>query len=216
MITSKRVASVLSCTILCCSLSAWAGDEDDLTPDLAKKIAAALNENKITLAQAIATAEASCKGQAVLADCEFENGKLAIGVYCVAGDKVLDIDIDAKTGKAGEAREVGKKDPKAKKGEEDEDDITPEDARKAAKFLTESKLTLTKAMTAAEESCKGKAVLTMCEIEKGNLNIAVFCLAGDKLFDIDLDGKTGKVTESREVKPVQKSEKKDSKEPKKP
>ena len=61
--------------------------------------------------------------------------------------------------------------------------------------MDEGKLSLSKAIALAEEHSKGKAVAAYCELEGGSLEIEVYCLVGDKIMEVEIDGKTGKVTE---------------------
>ena len=68
------------------------------------------------------------------------------------------------------------------------------------KLMEEGKLSLGKAIELAEEHSKGKAVAAHCELEEGGLEIEVYCLVGDKIMEVEIDGKTGKVTEMEEVK----------------
>ncbi len=68
------------------------------------------------------------------------------------------------------------------------------------KQMDDSKLSLGKAIELAEEHSKGKAVAARCELEDGGLEIEVYCLVGDKIMEVEIDGKTGKVTEMEEAK----------------
>lgn len=68
------------------------------------------------------------------------------------------------------------------------------------KKMDDGKLSLGKAIELAEEHSKGKAVAAYCELEDGGLEIEVYCLVGDKIMEVEIDGKTGKVTEMEEVK----------------
>ena len=68
------------------------------------------------------------------------------------------------------------------------------------KKMDEGKLSLSKAIELAEEHSKGKAVAAYCELEDGGLEIEVYCLVGDKIMEVEIDGKTGKVTEMEEAK----------------
>jgi uncharacterized membrane protein YkoI len=199
---------------------ATAVEGDDITPAAAKKMVKAMEDTKTTLAAGIKTAEESCKGKAVMAHCEMDKDKLVFGVYCLAGEKLMDIDVDAKTGKVVESKEAGKHEEKGgKKEEEDDDELTPATAKSMVKAMDDAKTTLSAAIKTAEESCKGKCVMTHCELEKDKLVIGSYCQAGEKLMDIDVDAKTGKVVESKEAgKTAEKGEKKDEKKeaPKKP
>ncbi len=68
------------------------------------------------------------------------------------------------------------------------------------KKMDDGKLSLSKAIELAEEHSKGKAVAAYCELEDGGLEIAVYCLVGAKIMEVEIDGKTGKVTEMEEAK----------------
>ncbi len=68
------------------------------------------------------------------------------------------------------------------------------------KKMDDGKLSLGKAIELAEEHSKGKAVAAYCELEDGGLEIEVYCLVGDKIMEVGIDAKTGKVTEMEEAK----------------
>lgn len=68
------------------------------------------------------------------------------------------------------------------------------------KNMDDGKLSLGKAIELAEEHSKGKAVAAYCELEDGGLEIEVYCLVGDKIMEVEIDGKTGNVTEMEEAK----------------
>ena len=192
-------------------------DDDDMTPAIAKKMVKAMDDAKTTLAAGIKVAEDTGKCKAVAAHGEIEKDKMVVGVYCLAGDKLMDIDVDAKTGKVVESKEVKKQEEKGAKKEEDEDEITPAMAKEMIKGLDEAKTTLAAGIKAAEDSGKCKTVMAHCEMEKGKLIVGVYCLAGEKLMDIDVDAKTGKVVESKEAGGhEEKNEKKEEAKPKKP
>ena len=71
----------------------------------AKVMVTAMDAGKVTLGAAISAAEAAAKGKAVSAHCELEGGKLDFDVYVLAGDKIMQVEVDA-TGKAGKSTEV--------------------------------------------------------------------------------------------------------------
>lgn len=68
------------------------------------------------------------------------------------------------------------------------------------KMMAEGKLSLGKAIEIAEKHSNGKAVAAYCELENGGLEFDVYCLVGDKFMEVEIDGKTGKVTEMEEKK----------------
>ncbi len=61
--------------------------------------------------------------------------------------------------------------------------------------MEEGKLSLGKAIEIAEKHSNGKAVAAYCELEGGGLEIEVYCLVGNKIMEVEIDGKTGKVSE---------------------
>ncbi len=63
------------------------------------------------------------------------------------------------------------------------------------KLMDEGKLSLGKAIELAEKHSNGKAVAAYCELEGGGLEIEVYCLVGNKIMEVEIDGKTGKVSE---------------------
>ncbi len=62
-------------------------------------------------------------------------------------------------------------------------------------LMEEGKLSLSKAIEIAEKHSNGKAVAAYCDLESSNLEIEVYCLVGNKIMEVEIDGKTGKVTE---------------------
>lgn len=61
--------------------------------------AAVLAQTRISLAQAIASAEQHAKGKAVRAALEDENGTIVYGVEVVSGAKAVDVKVDVRDGK---------------------------------------------------------------------------------------------------------------------
>ncbi len=74
------------------------------------------------------------------------------------------------------------------------------DCKDMVKQMDDGKISLGKAIELAEEHSKGKAVAAYCELRDGGLEIEVYCLVGDKIMEVEIDGKTGKVTEMEEAK----------------
>jgi len=62
-------------------------------------------------------------------------------------------------------------------------------------LMEEGKLSLGKAIEIAEKHSNGRAVAAYCELEGGGLEIDVYCLVGNKIMEVEIDGKTGKVSE---------------------
>ncbi len=67
------------------------------------------------------------------------------------------------------------------------------------KYMESGKVTLASAIAAAEAHSKGKAVAAISEVEDGALEIAVYCMVGDKIMEVEVDG-TGKAVEMEEAK----------------
>lgn len=70
-----------------------------------KIMCAKMDEGKTSLTAAIAAAEAKSKGKAVAAYVELEGSKIEFDVYCMVGDKLMEVEVDA-AGKAGEMEEA--------------------------------------------------------------------------------------------------------------
>jgi len=66
------------------------------------------------------------------------------------------------------------------------------------KLMEEGKISLSKAIEIAEKHSNGRAVAAYCELEDGGLEIEVYCLVGNKIMEVEIDGKTGKVSEMEE------------------
>jgi hypothetical protein len=74
-------------------------------------------------------------------------------------------------------------------------------ARTIAAQLDQNKMTLAKAVTAAEEHSKGRAISVLSDVrDDDQVAVHVFCLSGDKIQKCHVDHKTGRVTEMKEVK----------------
>lgn len=95
------------------------GSENEATADLAKA--------KISLSQAVATAESRAGGKATRAELENENGVAVFGVEVVTPDStVMDVKVDAADGKvlsslADAADRGGKEANEANEGDEEND-----------------------------------------------------------------------------------------------
>lgn len=64
------------------------------------------------------------------------------------------------------------------------------------KFMADHKMTLAKAIEAAEQHSKGQALRAMAEMENADVVVKVACLVGDNVKHLVVDAKTGKVTEA--------------------
>jgi hypothetical protein len=80
-------------------------------------------------------------------------------------------------------------------------EITPSTthAKLLCKYIDDNKVTLVDAITTAEEHCKGMALQAVAVTKDMGLQFEVYCLDGDKIMLVELNGKTGKVTKSSEV-----------------
>lgn len=58
--------------------------------------------------------------------------------------------------------------------------------------MEENKITLVRAIEAAEESSKGKAIGARATLDRDKLSFTVQCVVEDKLEMVRIDGKTGK------------------------
>jgi hypothetical protein len=68
-------------------------------------------------------------------------------------------------------------------------------AKEIVKVLTDNKMTLIKAIQAAEDHSKGQAFAAMTRIEGDDAMVNVSCLVGEETKHLVVDVKTGKVTE---------------------
>ena len=85
-----------------------------------KNMVKAMETGKTSLSVAITAAEEKSKGKAVGAYPTMKDDKLTVDVYCMAGDKLMQVTVDS-TGKAGDAKEAkslpaGEEKPKPKPG----------------------------------------------------------------------------------------------------
>lgn len=152
-----------------------------------QKVGKALESHKLTLANAILTAQAASKGKAVEARAWLKGNELMVTVRCSANEKCMEVPIDVKTGKAGKA--VAAVDAKAHGA-----------THELVKLMDTNKIELVKAIETAQASTKGIAVMARTRAEKqGALAFDVQCVAADKAYDVIVDGKTGKVTKTREL-----------------
>lgn len=75
-------------------------------PASAKAIGEGLNKTKMTVAAATTLAEVATKGTALQASSHVHDDNVVIHVHCLVEGKIMEVDVDAKTGKAGEPKEV--------------------------------------------------------------------------------------------------------------
>jgi uncharacterized membrane protein YkoI len=151
----------------------------------------ALEAGKLTLVKAVEAAEDFSKGQAIAARVKMQGKEGEVLVHCQVNGKCMVVPVEIKTGKATKMAEATPKDEK-------EDHVGK--ATEIVKMLDDAKLTLVKAIDAAEAHAKGKAVGVTSKLEGGKLELLIDCHASGKSFNVTVDGKTGKVTKSEEVK----------------
>jgi len=146
----------------------------------------AMDTGKVTLASAFTAAEGHSKGKAVAGRATLEGGKLGFHVHCLVGEKMVDVTVDG----AGKATKM------------EDSKMKPEDVSKqkeVLKAMEAGKVTLGGAAGAAETHAKGKGMAAMGKTEGGKLMLDVFCLVGDKIQEVDVDG-AGKATGMKEAK----------------
>lgn len=182
-----RITAGVLTTLLLASVTV-AGEH--MTAADAKATLKMLDDGKMTLAKAIETAEACCKGKAGFAGGHKHDGKLEIMVVSMVGEKWMECRIDGE----GKCSKTSEWKPAA-----DDKDHKPAEMAKAVAAMADAHLTWAKAIEAAETHSKGRAFAVHVEMEKEGLEIEVYCLVGDKVMECDVD-KAGKVTEMEEVK----------------
>ncbi len=85
-----------------------------------KSMVKAMDTGKTSLTATIAAAEEKSKGKAIGAYPTLKDGNLTVDVYCMVGDKLMQVTVDS-SGKAGDAKEAkslpaGEEKPKPKPG----------------------------------------------------------------------------------------------------
>jgi uncharacterized membrane protein YkoI len=150
-----------------------------------------LEANKLTLAKSVEAAETFSKGKAVAAHVKVDAKTSEVMVDCLVNDKCMEVPVDIKTGKATKMTE-------ASKGERKDEHLGK--AKDIAKQLDTDKMTLAKAIEAAETHAKGKALSITPKLKGEKLELTVHTLAGGKAADVTVDAKTGKATTPAEGK----------------
>lgn len=166
-------------------VAGWSGtrDDDENPAELLKKAG-------ITLSEAVQKATAIAgQGTVVAVELENEDGKAIFSVEVAQGDKILEVNLDAKTGE--------------KVNTENEN----EDKSAVAKAL---KVTVAQAIEAALQKKPGLAFSAEAEVEDGKPEIEVKIWSDGKLFKVEVDGATG-VAGAPKAKKSEKKEEKDEK-----
>lgn len=121
-----RWAAVFTVALSLVTLSAIADRQIVMNADIAKKVVAAMNDGKISLAKATEAAETHAKGKAVYVHAQFDaKGEFSIEVCCLVGDQLKEVLLD-KTGKVVTMRDEPKYDQPADKGKAKEEPKKPD------------------------------------------------------------------------------------------
>ena len=75
-------------------------------------------------------------------------------------------------------------------------------AKDTLKAMEEHKITLVKAVEVAEKAADGKALRAAAIMHEKDLAVQVWCMKGDKILFVSVDGKTAKAGKAEEVKEV--------------
>lgn len=135
--------------------------------------AALLKKTGYSLGDALAKAGKQAEGlPAVLAELEEEDGRLVYSIEFAQGTKILEVNLDAKTG------ELVKKEP------EDEDKSA------AARACT---VPLSKAVESALQKVPGAAFAAEAALKEGKPEIQVKIVSEGKIHKVLIDGATGAV-----------------------
>ena len=190
------------------SILAQERDDDD------KKANAKLaKQAKITMEQARATALQKVPGEIIEGELEKEEGKLIYSFDIRVSDgKIMEVWIDAKNGSVLRASEDTEDDDDKNKADDDDhgkmngnkkddDDEESEAVKKAnfEKYSKQAKITMQQAEAIALQKVPGTIIDRDLEKEKGRLQYAFDIRdANGKLFDVEVDAKTGKILKAVE------------------
>jgi len=96
--------------------------------------------------------------------------------------------------------------------------LSASSCKDVVKAMDAGKVTLSSAIAAAETKSKGKAVAAYSDFEDGKLDFDVYCLVGDKIMAVEVDGagKAGDMKEAKSVPAGGEDEGKEKAPPKKP
>jgi uncharacterized membrane protein YkoI len=166
-------------------------------PGLVDQLKKAVGAAKITLAQAIQTAQKEVAGGRMLeAELAWDKAPVCFEAKLLVGDpaggagapaRVKEVKIDAASGKV-----LGIEEEKL-----DEEDT--EELAETQRSLDAAKITFAAAIEAAEREVKGgKAIGTELEEEDGRPSYTVTLLQGDKVMEAEIDAVSGKVTKTAE------------------
>ena len=149
--------------------------------------AALLRKAGITLSEAVQKAAAIAgEGTVVGAELEDEDGKVIFSVEVAQGDKILEVNLDAKT------------------GEKVNVETEKEDKSAVAKAL---KIGVGQAIEAALQKKPGLAFAAEAEVEDGKPEVEVEILSEGKIWKVEVDGASGVAGTPKAKKSEKKEEK---------
>ena len=170
MKTNKILAALLATGALAAATGVYA-DSGGGNDDEAREIATVMTA-PVSLAQAIATAEAESQGRTLEAGAEDEDGRVLYEVTTLAGGKIHEFMIDPQSGAVLD-REVE---------EAEEDDL-----------VTGNVVGIVNAMAAAEAASNGKAIEAELEMKDGQAVYEVEVASNDVLTTVLVDATSGQV-----------------------
>ena len=159
--------------------------KEDETAEAKQALAAA----KISPAQALEAAGKEVKDAQVLdLELEMENDTPTYSVALLQGDKVMEVKIDAVSGKA------------IKVEEEEQDKEEADELAESKAALATIKVPFAQALELAVEEVKdGKVLKAELEMEEGKVSYEVVLLQGEATWQVTLDVVSGKVLSSRKM-----------------
>jgi hypothetical protein len=203
-----RLAALVACTAIAAPLVAHEHDGHDLDAATAATMVKLLDGKKLTLSTAVAQAANVSGGTPVSACCVLASGigrpttedpKMAkFTMYCIEGKELWDVHLDS----AGPLLESGT----AKREGLDPDLAKHWEAWNAAsRAMSDSKMTLAKAIETAEKHTKGRALAAAAVVAEKTTTICAHCLVGDKVVYciVALDGKVTDVAAPAAEKPAE-------------
>jgi uncharacterized membrane protein YkoI len=194
-----------------------ANAEDGAVKGRIAAVKKALSLTKISLETAVATAAKKANGTAFATDFEVEDGVPVFEVIVyVDGDAphLVEVEIDAVTGKVLETEIVGQDDAdddddddaedEDEEEEEDDDDALAGTIKELGAAMPTLKIALAKAVALAATKAKGTAFVSRFEMDDGIPTFEVFVFVDGEvphLMDVDIDARDpdGKVLEMEKV-----------------
>jgi hypothetical protein len=121
-----RWAALFTAALGLVALPALADRQFEMNVDVAKKVAAAMEEGKSSLAKAVEAAEAHSKGKAMYAHTQFDpKGDFSYEVCCLVNGQLKEVLLD-KTGKVTTMRDEPSYEPPKERGYPAEEPKKPE------------------------------------------------------------------------------------------